>query len=189
MNLSRFSITLLWVFVVSPSLLWSSRTGLSPDRVLLIQEIQARLNESFCCNFSVSIGKSRMMATSSSAGVIMVDQAFARSASRGCLFFAIAHEYAHVYLGHDLQIFDSSALSAAEEESPRRTAQLRQRFEKEADGIAARKARQLGFEIESIVRFILEEPDPERGAPEDQRIYSKPRDRAAYIQVVYQTSS
>jgi hypothetical protein len=187
MNWFRFSI--LWVLVVSPSLLWSSRTGLSPDRVLLIQEIQARLNQSFCCDFSVSIGTSRMTATSSSAGVIMVDQAFARSASRGCLFFAIAHEYVHAYLGHDLQLFDSSALSLAGEESPGRTIQLRQRFEKEADGIAARKARQLGFEIESIVRFILEEPDPERGAPEGQRIYSKPRDRAAYIQAVYQTSS
>lgn len=189
MNWSRFLFILGWILTTSVSPLWSSRTGLPPDRVMLIQEIQARLNESFNCDFSVSIGKSGMFATSNSAGVIMLDRSFALSASRGCLFFAIAHEYAHAYLGHDLRIFDSSVLYESAEITTDPTVQLRQRFEKEADGIAARKARQLGFEVDSIIRFILEGPDPEKGISEGRRIYLKPRDRAAYILAVYLTAS
>src|SRR6185503_7677271 len=65
------------------------------ERIKLIKEIQARLNVSFQCEFSISIGETRKYAMANSSGIIIVDRAFLESADRGRIFFAIAHEYAH----------------------------------------------------------------------------------------------
>src|SRR4026207_2467272 len=76
------------------------------ERIKLIKEIQARLNVSFQCEFSISIGETRKYAMANSSGIIIVDRAFLESADRGRIFFAIAHEYAHAYLQHDVRLYE-----------------------------------------------------------------------------------
>ena len=71
---------------------------------------------------------------------------------------------------------------------PNHLLRLWRRYEKEADGIAARKAKQMGIDIRSVISFILKAPDPEKGVPSNMRVYSKPKDRAGYILAVYQSS-
>lgn len=171
--------------LMSPSLNASIKT-VSQERIQLIKEIQQRLNLSFRCEFSISIGDIRKYAMANSGGIIIVDRLFLEKADRGKIFFAIAHEYAHAYLEHDLRLFEVFG----PEGSPvsKNMAEIRRRFEKEADGIAARKAKEMGFSIESILDFILTEPDPEKRLPPEHRAYSKPRERAEYILTVYQSS-
>ena len=157
------------------------------ERIKLIKEIQERLNVSFRCEFSISIGQTRKYAMANSSGIIIVDRAFLETADRGRIFFAIAHEYAHAYLQHDVRLYEH--LSRPIDHSvPRNLAEIRRRFEKEADGIAARKAKEMGFPIESILAFILTQPDAEKGFHPDLRAYCKPRERADYILAVYQSS-
>jgi hypothetical protein len=175
----------LLAFVLAPGLEASVRP-VSPEMIRLIKEIQQRLNLSFQCEFSISIGDTRKHAMANSGGIIIVDRSFLESADRGRIFFAIAHEYAHAYLEHDLRLFDVT--EAREAESSKSLVEIRRRFEKEADGIAARKAKEMGFSIESILEFILAQPDPEKGLPPEHRVYSKPRERADYILTVYQSS-
>ena len=135
------------------------------ERIKLIKEIQERLNISFKC----------------------VDRAFLESADRGRIFFAIAHEYAHAYLQHDVLLYEH--LSKPIGQVPQKNLpEIRRRLEKEADGIAARKAKEMGFPIESILEFILTQPDAEKGFHPDLRAYCKPRERADYIFAVYQSS-
>ncbi len=168
--------------------LWGSRVNITPDRIRLLKEIEQKLNLSFQCEFSVSIGQTRKYATANSSGIIIVDRSFLLTADRDRIFFAVAHEYAHAYLEHDLTMYellsssDHSSLSAA------KLIEIRRRFEKEADGIAARKAKQMGFSIESMRSFILEGHDAEKGIPPEHRVYSKPRERVDYIQAVYESS-
>ena len=160
---------------------------LPAERIKLIKEIQARLNVSFQCEFSISIGETRKYAMANSSGIIIVDRAFLETADRGRIFFAIAHEYAHAYLEHDVRLYEH--LSRPTSQSvPRNLAEIRRRFEKEADGIAARKAKEMGFPIESILEFILTQPDAEKGFHPDLRAYCKPKERANYILAVYQSS-
>jgi hypothetical protein len=164
-----------------------SMVGIRPDRIQLIKEIQGRLNRSFQCDFSVSIGETRKYATGNSGGIIIIDKSFLESADRERIFFAIAHEYAHAYLEHDILVYEH--LSHRSEDSDSKSlVEVRRRCEKEADGIAARKAKQMGFSIESILEFILAQSDPEKGVPPEYRVYSKPRERAEYILAVYQSS-
>src|SRR5688500_6561079 len=131
------------------------------ERIKLIKEIQERLNVSFHCEVSISIGQTRKYAMTNSSGIIIVDRAFLESADRGRIFFAIAHEYAHAYLQHDVRLYEH--LSKPIGQSPKNLPEIRRRFEKEADGIAARKAKEMGFPIESILEFILTQPDAEKG--------------------------
>jgi hypothetical protein len=177
-------LVVLLAFVFAPALDASVRP-VSPERIRLIKEIQQRLNLSFQCEFSISIGDTRKHAMANSGGIIIVDRSFLESADRGRIFFAIAHEYAHAYLEHDLRLFD---VTEAREDTSRNLVEIRRRFEKEADGIAARKAKEMGFSIESILEFILAQPDPEKGLPPEYRVYSRPRERADYILTVYQSS-
>jgi hypothetical protein len=165
-----------------------SRSSVAPERIRLVKEIQEKLNLSFRCAFSVSIGQTRKYATANSSGIIIVDTTFLQTANRGSIFFAIAHEYAHAYLQHDIQMYEQSPAADNSVPSPMNLVEVRRRFEKEADGIAARKAKQMGFDIDSIINFILDSPDPERGIPAESRVYSKPRERANYILAVYQSS-
>ena len=157
------------------------------ERIKLIKEIQARLNISFQCEFSISIGETRKYAMANSSGIIIVDRAFLESADRGRIFFAIAHEYAHAYLQHDVRLYEHLSKPVGQL-PPKNLPEIRRRFEKEADGIAARKAKEMGFPIESILEFILTQPDAEKGFHPDLRAYCKPRERAAYIVAVYQSS-
>jgi len=157
------------------------------ERIKLIKEIQARLNVSFQCEFSISIGETRKYAMANSSGIIIVDRAFLESADRGRIFFAIAHEYAHAYLQHDVRLYEHLSKPVGQS-PPKNLPEIRRRFEKEADGIAARKAKEMGFPIESILEFILTQPDAEKGFHPDLRAYCKPRERAAYIMAVYQSS-
>ena len=157
------------------------------ERIKLIKEIQARLNISFQCEFSISIGETRKYAMANSSGIIIVDRAFLESADRGRIFFAIAHEYAHAYLQHDVRLYEHLSKPVGQS-PPKNLPEIRRRFEKEADGIAARKAKEMGFPIESILEFILTQPDAEKGFHPDLRAYCKPRERAAYIMAVYQSS-
>jgi hypothetical protein len=180
-----FWLGALLVLAFAPAVTGSVRT-VSHERLVLIKEIQERLNISFQCEFSISIGSTRKYAMANSGGIIIVDRSFLETADRGRIFFAIAHEYAHAYLEHDIRLFAPHKLQ--ENSAPRNLAEIRRRFEKEADGIAARKAKEMGFSIESILDFILAQPDPERGLPAEYRVYSKPRERADYIQAVYQSS-
>jgi hypothetical protein len=165
----------------------SSTHTVPAERLKLIKEIQERLNLSFQCEFSISIGQTRKYAMANSSGIIIVDRAFLESADRGRIFFAIAHEYAHAYLQHDVQLYEHLSKPAGNS-PPKNLAEIRRRLEKEADGIAARKAKEMGFPIESILEFILAQPDAEKGFHPDLRAYCKPRDRANYILAVYQSS-
>jgi len=167
---------------------FGSRERTTPEQIRLVKEIRDRLNLSFQCEFSVFIGKTRKFATANSSGVIIVDRSFLQTSDRDRVFFAIAHEYAHAYLQHDLRIFDSGANVFGMDSDPKRLVEMRRQFEKEADGIAARKAKQMGFTIESTIEFILAGSDPEKGLPTESRVYSKPRERADYILAVYQSS-
>jgi len=167
-----------------------SSTGLSVERIFWLKEIQNKLNASFQCEFSISVGNTRKLATSTSGGLILIDREFLKMGDKDRLFFALAHEYAHAYLQHDLLLFDPISEGKEDKSSGRaRTyVETRRRFEKEADGIAARKAKQLGFDINNILEFILTMPDSEKGIPADSRVYSSPRDRAEYVLAVYQSS-
>ena len=184
--LSRFG---LLVFIPLGAVLPSQASvqTLPAERIKLIKEIQARLNVSFQCEFSISIGETRKYAMANSSGIIIVDRAFLETADRGRIFFAIAHEYAHAYLQHDVRLFEHLT-NPADQSGPKNLAEIRRRFEKEADGIAARKAKEMGFPIESILEFILSQPDAERGFHPDLRAYCKPKERANYILAVYQSS-
>ena len=174
------------VLVLGPGRLMSS-SGLSTERIQWVREIQDKLNASFQCEYSVSVGKTRKFATSTSAGLILIDREFLKGADKDRLFFALAHEYAHAYLEHDLRLYDHHSGEKLDGES-RNLVEIRRRFEKEADGIAARKAKQLGFDINNILEFILTMPDIERGIPAEFRIYLRPRDRAEYVLAVYHSS-
>lgn len=165
----------------------SSIQTVPAERIKLIKEIQERLNLSFQCEFSISIGQTRKYAMANSSGIIIVDRAFLESADRGRIFFAIAHEYAHAYLQHDVLLYEHLSKPIGNS-PPKNLAEIRRRFEKEADGIAARKAKEMGFPIESILEFILSQPDAEKGFHPDLRAYCKPRERASYIMAVYQSS-
>jgi hypothetical protein len=165
-----------------PTICQGSKAEIPVERVQLLEEIQQRLNLSFRCGFSVFIGQTRKYATTNSSGIIIIDRSFLQSADRGSIFFAIAHEYAHAYLQHDIRVYEHT------QESPKKINDVRRAFEKEADGIAARKAKQMGFNIESIIAFILSSPDSEKGIPPEHRVYSRPRERADYILAVYQSS-
>ena len=181
-------LSLLLLLICSVSTQWVSGSvpKVSAERIRLIKEIQERLNVSFQCEFSISIGDTRKYAMANSGGIIIVDRSFLQNADRGRIFFAIAHEYAHAYLEHDVRLF---AMALDQDAAPTKSAvEARRRFEKEADGIAARKAKEMGFSIESILDFILSQPDPEKGIPFEYRVYSKPRERADYILTVYHSS-
>ena len=164
--------------------------GLSSERIDLLKEIQGKLNASFQCDYSISVGKTRKFATSTSGGLILIDREFLKIADKDRLFFALAHEYAHAYLQHDLRLFDHSSEGKEDKLDgfSQTLVETRRRFEKEADGIAARKAKQLGFDIGNILNFIVTMPDLEKGVPAESRVYSSPRDRAEYVLAVYQSS-
>jgi Zn-dependent protease with chaperone function len=179
------SLVVLTVAAASPNLFGMART-VSHERIQLIKEIQERLNLSFRCDFSISIGNTRKYAMANSGGVIIVDRSFLESADRGRIFFAIAHEYAHAYLEHDVRLFEFSRPEGFL--TSKSIAEIRRQFEKEADGIAARKAKEMGYSIQSILAFILAQPDPEKGLPPEHRVYSKPKERADYILAVFQSS-
>jgi Zn-dependent protease with chaperone function len=165
-----------------PTLLKASRAEVTAEQMQLVKEIQHKLNYSFQCDFSIFIAQTRKYATANSSGVILIDKSFLQSADRGSLFFAIAHEYAHAYLQHDIRMYGHA------QQRLRKMSDVRRAFEKEADGIAARKAKQMGFAIEGITTFILTSPDAEKGIPAEHRVYSRPRERADYILAVYQSS-
>lgn len=184
--LRRYGLVLLGLLATAVVSEPSIRT-LPAERIGLIKEIQQRLNLSFQCEFSISIGETRKFAMANSSGIIIVDRAFLETADRGRIFFAIAHEYAHAYLEHDVRLYEH-LLKPADRSAPKNLAEIRRRFEKEADGIAARKAKEMGFPIESIIEFILTQPDAEKGFHPDLRAYCKPRERADYILAVYQSS-
>lgn len=179
------SIFLLLLFSVSSQWVCGSVRPVSAEMIQLIKEIQGRLNVSFQCEFSISIGDTRKYAMANSGGIIIVDRSFLQTADRGRIFFAVAHEYAHAYLEHDVRLF---AMALDQDPTTKSPAAIRRRFEKEADGIAARKAKEMGFSIESILEFILSQPDPEKGVPFEYRVYSRPRERADYILTVYHSS-
>jgi hypothetical protein len=185
-RVESFCLAMLLLLGAATTLTASVRS-ISPERVRLLKEIQEKLNLSFQCEFSVSIGETRKYATANSGGIIIIDKSFLETADRGRIFFAIAHEYAHAYLEHDIRLFEHVALPEGSSET-RNMAEIRRRFEKEADGIAARKAKEMGFPIESILEFILSQPDPEKRLHPDFRAYCKPRERADYILAVYQSS-
>lgn len=177
----------VWLAFGSVRVLGASTRSLSPERVRLIKEIQEKLNDSFRCEFSISVGQTRKYATANSSGIIIVDRSFLETADRGRIFFAIAHEYAHAYLEHDVRLFEH-LFSPEIKSGKRNLLEIRRQCEKEADGIAARKAKEMGFPIESILEFILTQPDPEKGFHPDLRAYCKPRERANYILAVFQSS-
>lgn len=188
-RVSSWPVNLLILLLFSQCLiLQGAKERSTPEQIRLVKEIRDRLNLSFQCEFSVFIGRTRKFATANSSGVIIVDRAFLQTSDRDRVFFAIAHEYAHAYLQHDLRIFDSGPNAFGIDPDPRRLVDMRRQCEKEADGIAARKAKQMGFNIESTIDFILGSPDPEKGIPTENRVYSKPRERADYILAVYQSS-
>jgi hypothetical protein len=147
-------ITLLDSYCPPSLILQASKDQSTPEQIRLVKEIRDRLNLSFQCEFSVFIGRTRKFAMANSSGVIIVDRAFLQSSDRDRVFFAIAHEYVHAYLQHDLRIFDSGTAEAGIELDPGKLVDMRRQFEKEADGIAARKAKQMGFSIESTIEFI-----------------------------------
>ena len=181
-------IAAVMLLLSSVRFLEASKVGIAPERIQLIKEIQNRLNVSFQCEFSVSIGQTRKYATANSSGIIMVDSFFLQTADRSSIFFAIAHEYAHAYLQHDVRMFEQLLGTNRPQSGSSKLIEVIRQFEKEADGIAARKAKQMGFAIEALVDFILASPDPEKGIPPENRVYSKPRERADYILAVYQSS-
>lgn len=160
----------------------ASTIEVAATRLQWVGEIQEKLNRSFQCNFSVFLGHTLKYATANSAGVIMIDRSFLQTADRGSIFFAIAHEYAHAYLEHDVRLYGLTA------QGERKSIDVRRAFEKEADGIAARKAKQMGFGIEGIIAFILSSHDSEQGIPSEHRVRSRPRERAEYIRAVYESS-
>lgn len=184
----NFPLMLIMLLLARVTFLEASKTGIAPERIELLKEIQNRLNVSFQCEFSVSIGQTRKYATANSSGIIMVDSSFLQTADRSSIFFAIAHEYAHAYLQHDVRMLEQLLGTNPSRPGSTRLVEVRRQFEKEADGIAARKAKQMGFAIETLVDFILASPDPEKGIPPENRVYSKPRERADYILAVYQSS-
>ena len=165
-----------------PTVAKASRAEVTARRMQLVGEIQQKLNRSFQCNFSVFLGQTLKYATGNSSGVIMIDRSFLQTADRSTIFFAMAHEYAHAYLEHDIRLYGQT------QQSSKRSADVRRAFEKEADGIAARKAKQMGFDIASIITFILSSHDSEKGVPSEHRVHSSPRERADYILAVYQSS-
>ena len=183
----RGSCLIVTLFLGTVQALDASIQTVPAERIKLIKEIQARLNVSFQCEFSISIGETRKYAMANSSGIIIVDRAFLESADRGRIFFAIAHEYAHAYLQHDVRLYEHLS-KPVDQSAPKNLPEIRRRFEKEADGIAARKAKEMGFPIESILEFILTQPDAEKGFHPDLRAYCKPRERANYILAVYQSS-
>jgi hypothetical protein len=187
MRLLRSSCLIAVLSLGAIQALHASIQTVPAERIKLIKEIQERLNVSFQCEFSISIGETRKYAMANSSGIIIVDRAFLESADRGRIFFAIAHEYAHAYLQHDVRLYEHLSMPAGQS-PPKNLPEIRRRFEKEADGIAARKAKEMGFPIESILEFILTQPDAEKGFHPDLRAYCKPRERAAYIMAVYQSS-
>jgi len=178
-------IAALWIGAVPVS--QASIQTVPAERIRFIKEIQERLNVSFQCEFSISIGQTRKYAMANSSGIIIVDRAFLETADRGRIFFAIAHEYAHAYLQHDVLLYEHLSKPISHS-VPKNLAETRRRLEKEADGIAARKAKEMGFPIESILEFILTQPDAEKGFHPDLRAYCKPKERANYILAVYQSS-
>ena len=180
-NLYVLAIT-VWALMGVPTISKASRAEVTATQMQLVGEIQQKLNRSFQCNFSVFLGQTLKYATANSSGVIMIDRSFLQTANRSTIFFAIAHEYAHAYLQHDVRLY------GLPEQSSKKSTDVRRAFEKEADGIAARKAKQMGFDIESIITFILSSPDSEKGVPSEHRVYSTPRERADYILAVYQSS-
>ncbi len=182
-------IVAAWIGLSAIAGFGSSSTGLTAERMRRIVDFQDALNRSFGCEYVVSVGQITRYATSNSAGIILVDKDFISTVDSGSLFFAIAHEYAHAFLGHDLQLYEASAELAGYGYSPSRLADLRRRFEKEADGIAARKTKQYGLTLDHFVEFLLTQADPERGLSPDQRIYSRPKERAEYIVAVYRSAS
>ena len=95
-----------------PTMLKGSRAEVAPERIQLVKEIRQKLNLSFQCDFSVFIGQTRKYATANSSGVIMIDKSFLQSADRGSIFFAIAHEYAHAYLQHDVRMYADAQQSS-----------------------------------------------------------------------------
>jgi hypothetical protein len=186
---SSWLVNLLILLLFSNSLtVQGSKERSTPEQIRLVNEIRDRLNLSFRCEFSVFIGRTRKFATANSSGVIIVDRAFLQASDRDRVFFAIAHEYAHAYLQHDLRIFDSGPDALGIDPDPKKLVEMRRQFEKEADGIAARKAKQMGFNVESTIEFILGSSDSEKGVPPENRVYSKPRERADYILAVYQST-
>jgi len=183
-------LTAIAGLVLTPNTSWGiSATGLSRERMKLVLSFQDELNRSFGCEYVVAMSQTEKYATGSSAGIILVDRDFLLTADSGSLFFAIAHEYAHAYLGHDLQLYQASAQSAELGSSPSKLADLMRRFEKEADGIAARKAKECGVSLDLFVRFLLTQSDPEKGLSPLDRIYSRPKDRVDYIVAVYRSAS
>ncbi len=166
----------------------ASSRGLPQDRIDLVLEFQDQLNRSFRCDYSVIVGRTSRYASSSSAGIVLLDREFLELADSGSLFFAIVHEYAHAFLGHDLRLLNATGDPGEGWGEPWRMLELRRRFEKEADGIAARKARQFGYDLELFARFLLDQSDPEKGYPLESRIYSKPKDRVEYILAVYRSA-
>ena len=187
---SLFQILIVLLAVILPSWGTIASTGLSSERIYWLKEIQSQLNASFQCEYSISVGKTRKVATSTSGGLILIDREFLKIADKDRLFFALAHEYAHAYLQHDLRLFDPVHEGKNDKSGghSQTYVETRRRFEKEADGIAARKAKQLGFDINNILEFILTMPDSEKGIPAESRVYSSPRDRAEYVLAVYQSS-
>src|SRR2546422_2302016 len=183
-----FLVVTVMLLLASVKFLEASKVGIAPERIQLIKEIQSRLNVSFQCEFSVSIGQTRKYAMANSSGIIIVDSSFLQTADRSSIFFAIAHEYAHAYLQHDVRMLEQLLATNHSQSGSSKLLEVRRQFEKEADGIAARKAKQMGFAIEALVDFILAGPDPEKGIPPENRVYSKPRERADYILAVYQSS-
>jgi hypothetical protein len=101
----------------------------------------------------------------------------------------MAHEYAHAFLHHDLQLREASVEVDADGSGLLRLSELRRRFEREADGIAARKAKQCGIPVDHFVRFLLAQSDPEKGFSPEDRVYSKPKERAEYIVAVYRSAT
>ena len=184
----NFLLIIAMLFLARVTFLEASKAGIAPERIQLIKEIQNRLNVSFQCEFSVSIGQTRKYATANSSGIIIVDSSFLQTADRSSIFFAIAHEYAHAYLQHDVRMLEQLLATNPSHSGSSKLTEVRRQFEKEADGIAARKAKQMGFAIESLLDFILASPDSEKGIPPENRVYSKPRERADYILAVYQSS-
>lgn len=166
----------------------TNSTGLTPERMRRLVDFQDALNRSFGCDYVVAVGQTTRYATGSSAGIILVDKDFVSTVDSGSLFFAIAHEYAHAYLAHDIQLFEASAELNRSGYNLSRLTDLRRRFEKEADGIAARKTRQYGLTLDHFVQFLLTHDDPEKGLSPAERIYSRPKDRAEYIVAVYRSA-
>jgi Zn-dependent protease with chaperone function len=180
-NLSMLAISVCALMGV-PTVAKASRVEVAATRMQLVGEIQQKLNGSFQCNFSVFLGQTLKYATGNSSGVIMIDRSFLQTADRGMIFFAMAHEYAHAYLEHDVRLYGQT------QQSSKQLTDAKRAFEKEADGIAARKAKQMGFDIESIITFILSSHDSEKGVPSEHRVHPRPRERADYILAVYQSS-